>query len=291
MTEELVCPITLEPFKDPVFLVQDGFTYESDALVQWFCSGKRHTPMGFSISGHTYCSFKNLALRKSNPFICPITQEEMKDPIIIKETGLSYEHDALISSIKQTICKGKHLNLFYSLSKVTMYKNKALWKPEYSEYRKPIVMPPLKKYAGFNIRLTPNVPQRYHKVCEALELYKEERILNTIFNECYFTGGCFKGLKFINCRFRKCMFNGCCFCCIFKNCDVFKCAFMTPHMRDGFRCPGSTFRECVMTLDGEIHYHGNKDSTAVICQSADAVLSTFKFKRAKKMDITFYAKK
>jgi hypothetical protein len=41
---EFFCPITWEVMTDPVVAV-DGYTYELEAIVKWFKSGKRTSPM------------------------------------------------------------------------------------------------------------------------------------------------------------------------------------------------------------------------------------------------------
>ena len=41
---EICCPITLEVFRDPVLAV-DGFTYEREAILAWFATGSRTSPV------------------------------------------------------------------------------------------------------------------------------------------------------------------------------------------------------------------------------------------------------
>lgn len=41
---EFLCPITQEIMREPV-ICSDGFTYEKQAIVEWFMSGKYTSPM------------------------------------------------------------------------------------------------------------------------------------------------------------------------------------------------------------------------------------------------------
>ena len=42
---ELVCPLTLDVFRDPVLAVGDGCTYERTEIERWFGSGERRSPV------------------------------------------------------------------------------------------------------------------------------------------------------------------------------------------------------------------------------------------------------
>lgn len=42
---ELLCPLTLEPFRDPVLLVEDGYTYERSEIEAWLRKKEATSPM------------------------------------------------------------------------------------------------------------------------------------------------------------------------------------------------------------------------------------------------------
>lgn len=295
-SDELVCPITLEPFTDPTYFVADGFTYEHAALRKWFRSGqKRNSPMGFPLPRNPQLiGWDNHNLLKKNPYECPITKEEMKDPIIV-QNGFTYEHDALLQAIKQTICKGKYLHLGFSgeqqCYEIEAYPNKILWKPEYSVYRKPFVMPPLKEYSGYDFRRIPMYTPYHHGLHgNATSLFKpNSRMENEVYVDCFFNNGCFKNNVFTNCQFENCVFRNTCFCSKFKNCLFNGCDIMHPRMDMGrTRLPGCQFKKCSMIEPNKISNH--TQDYGVVCKTTEEVIETFKFQRVKELDITFFLK-
>lgn len=44
MEEFLICPITMQLFKDPV-IASDGYTYEREAMQQWLSTGHNRSPV------------------------------------------------------------------------------------------------------------------------------------------------------------------------------------------------------------------------------------------------------
>lgn len=281
MSSSYTCPITLEPFDSPRFLINDGFTYEESAIRKWFSNdmGRDHTPMGFTVSGDVkLCD--NSCLRKDNPLICPITKEEMKDPMIVLQTGTTYEHDALLKAIKQTICKGKSFYLDgRPLYEIQVYPNKILWKDEYSDYRKPFIMPDVKKYSGLVANLIPMHGKKL--IGSTFECFKEEgRYKNEFYKQCYFDSGCFKSMYFNNCRFDSCVFRKNCFCCQFKNCLFIDCDFIIPNMM--FTKPmlhGCSFRRCTLI-----------DTSKIGWCSKDNFFKRLELKLVKESDIVLYEK-
>lgn len=61
--EEFLCPITQDIMRDPV-TCSDGFTYDSNAIAEWFMSGKFTSPMTNDVLTNTDFT-RNLALRDS----------------------------------------------------------------------------------------------------------------------------------------------------------------------------------------------------------------------------------
>lgn len=131
--DERVCPITLEPFVDPVLLGADGFTYERAAIEKWIGMGKRLTPMRFRLN--------------TRPILIPnrdVTdlKTAFKDPILVRKNGKTYEHTELLGMIEVTICKHKPIILEgIEYFMINCYSNKALWQDQYSQERRPFVMP------------------------------------------------------------------------------------------------------------------------------------------------------
>jgi hypothetical protein len=237
------CPITLESFKEPIFLVNDGFTYEKEHLYKWL-SLNNTSPMGFSITD-SITIIPNKNFRHDEPYICPITKEEMKDPILLP-SGYTYEHKALLKAIKNTICKGKPLFLNgYKFSEIkNVYSNKIFWKSEYSKYRKIFVIPDIKKYPGINREILTNRENPIKIIGNAFEYY-DKIIKNKYYLSSYFTGGCFKGCNFKNCEFENCIFSDVCFCSKFKNCAFYSCSFIRTSMKlERTQLPGCIFSKC-----------------------------------------------
>lgn len=253
---EFRCPVTMEPFQDPYYLLEDGFTYERSVLLEWYQEDRKRTPMGIPHQGNG-TMVKNWALLKDQPRICPITKEEMKDPMIILESGQTVEHDALLQALQKTLCKGKLFRLFGVHRTVTPFPNKALWKPEDSVYRKPFVMPPRKIYPGF---IRSKIPPR-QPVTSGLNgvptsvLEEGMTYRNLFFENCWFRSGCFKSMKFINCLFRECFFDGNCWHCKVKNCKFQQCRFVTLMRMASAdfltrRIPGCSFQESMIAVEG-----------------------------------------
>ena len=102
MPDALLCPISLEPMIDPVMVVETGQTYEHAAIKGWF-----HTHCTDPISNIELRSKKlvpNIAIRKMSQtfdkhtatevhdsLVCPISLELMFDPVILVETGQTYD--------------------------------------------------------------------------------------------------------------------------------------------------------------------------------------------------------
>lgn len=59
--EEFLCPITHEIMREPV-TCSDGFTYEKNAIAEWFMSGKYTSPMTNAVLTNTTL-VSNLELR------------------------------------------------------------------------------------------------------------------------------------------------------------------------------------------------------------------------------------
>jgi hypothetical protein len=292
---QLTCPITLEPFKDPVFFIDDGFTYEKEALSEWLEKKPKLSPMGFPIKTNKYVPNRTFA----NNFICPITLCEMVDPVIIIECGMTYEHDALMKLLKETYCKNWRIKLEFNFGKlgeekITVLSNKVLWKEEHTAERKEFVMPSRKVYKGFQYsdyyKDTKHKDEsckvinigRYISICEHDDgdNYKAR---NKKFTNSMFYRGCVKGRKIINCIFIDCVFKDVCFCSNFKNCRFDKCTFIKPTMSSEFHCNGTEFNKCLMVYP-EIHKH-DTGCYVKYCTSIPEIIDNFKKRGAIKVDI------
>jgi hypothetical protein len=101
-SDAFLCPISLEPMIDPVTVVETGQTYECAAIKSWF-----YTHSTDPISNVELRSKKlvpNIAVRKMlqtidehaateahDSLLCPISLELMADPVILVETGQTYD--------------------------------------------------------------------------------------------------------------------------------------------------------------------------------------------------------
>lgn len=73
--DEFLCPITHEIMLEPV-TCSDGFTYEKNAIAEWFMSGKFTSPMTNEVLANTDFS-ANLELRGSiRRFLDPAEEDE-----------------------------------------------------------------------------------------------------------------------------------------------------------------------------------------------------------------------
>ena len=71
----MICPITGEPFEDPV-LAEDGHSYERRAILHWFCVGSSTSPKTGAVIGQHLIS--NHALRNSVEETSPIVERLLK---------------------------------------------------------------------------------------------------------------------------------------------------------------------------------------------------------------------
>lgn len=303
----LTCPITLQPFEDPVFLTYDGFTYEGYYLAEWMDDpDHQHTPMGIKLpkdvleDGDDPFYYKgkqtrvvNRALRSKPPYLCPFTREEFVDPMLVLENGGTYEHWALLRHLQETLCKGKTWN---GMTEVTAYCNKVLWKADDSDQRKKFVMPRPKEYKGFDMRPLMDAESEtlignaydlfeirgYHDekrelgVCNGVHRYR-------VLRNCIFRNGCFKVMVFKNCRFDRCIFDRTCMCSKFKNCMFQDCVFLsvTSNTENSFLCPGSSFKRCRVDKKSSafcVNEIGGDDKLLRMIQGLS-------FKRAKEVDL------
>eukprot|EP01043_Picozoa_sp_COSAG02_P041859 COSAG02_NODE_3509_length_6634_cov_2.750574_4_plen_527_part_00 len=100
--DALLCPISLEPMIDPVTVVETGQTYEHAAIKGWFythCTdpisnielrSKKLVP-NIAIRKMTRTFDKHTATEVHDSLVCPISLELMFDPVILVETGQTYD--------------------------------------------------------------------------------------------------------------------------------------------------------------------------------------------------------
>lgn len=130
-TVNLVCPITHKPFVEPVLLSCDGYTYEKRAIEEWISSGAELTPMGLPLSSNHQLirniAIRNIAIRNKTVF---------RDPILVGENGLTYEHTELLAMVEETIKMDRPIELegmrYHSIQ---CYQNKTLWLDAYDSER------------------------------------------------------------------------------------------------------------------------------------------------------------
>ena len=240
------CPILHEPCVDPVLLVDDGITYERAAITKWM-EDHSTSPSGTVLQTKKLIS--NLAV-KHRITICSFSKEEYRDPIIVEQVGMTYEHDDLVALIKQTLCKYKYICLQgLSWREIRCHSNKALWKDEYAAERKPFTMPEMKIYPGYIH--TPETMVRLYAPGSTIDASSfsegkfNKKIENLVFHYAAFESGCIKGIRLINCYFYRCTFS-CCMCSLFKNCRFEECHFKEVMFIDTkFYCRGSAFIDCL----------------------------------------------
>jgi len=145
----LTCPITLEPLSDPCILLEDGFTYDGAAITQWLATTPNRSPMiGAISSGTVRC---NYTVRKGES-VCPITKEAFEEPYFCVEDGHTYEKSAILQWFESKLLeKLEHETALpdsmiirspasgISLSSLTLYPNKVLFKKGIPLKQKPIV--------------------------------------------------------------------------------------------------------------------------------------------------------
>ncbi len=243
----LCCPITSMPFKEPMYLVDDGMTYEKSALETWLQKGSGKTPLGLPLIDCIYFPNKIMTEKSS---VCPITKQKILDPVIVKEDGMTYEHDALIKLVEKTLCKFKLINLFTGpYSEIHVYQNKALWSGN-SEH-KPFKMPPKKKYKGIDKTHIKIIISNENAFPESLFI-PNTKYINMLIEGSLIRTGCFKNILFKNCLFRDVIFRGTCFCSKLINCLFQSCVMINPIFKEGFMCPGTSFNNLTIVSGSDV---------------------------------------
>lgn len=314
----LICPITQEHIKEPEFCVADGITYEKSALVKWISKKTTKTsPIGAPLT--TRVHFSNKILQFKHPLVCPLTKEPFKDPVIYEADGWTYEHEALVQALQSTICKGSVFRnqSGQAITKLTIaYPNKSLWNDKsLAKDRKEFVIPAIEKPTGWQMRgckaliqnqvLTADVLPQLIAV-SAFDLFESsekqrEEYINSIQGEgtpvmdlrmenCYFTEGCVKMMKFQNCKFVGCVFRTC-MCSSFESCIFQDCVFLKCHFRREFGCRGTSFVGCSLKFDP----FGTVDNILIdsgpvttFCSTREELLNCWTFKQALKLDLTLF---
>lgn len=243
--KNLKCLITLKPIKRPAFVPDDGFTYEWNEIYKWVVvMGKSMTPMRFPLTRGVL--ILNRAVERYAS-----TQITFKDPIIIEENGETYEHEELVRAIKQTICRYKPIILEgANYRTISCHPNKILWKDQYCNERKPLVMPPQKVYAGISHDV---VWLRLHETGSSIGIGDLLRcfVSNMLFEQIEIQEIDVKEeeaeeepVKMINCKFSQCVFRDVDLVGRFKNCEFETCYFVGTAFGN-FECPGTSFNSCI----------------------------------------------
>jgi hypothetical protein len=128
------CPITYEKFKDPVILLEDGFTYEREAIEDWLDEHPLSSPMAITMTTATI--LPNHAVL-GDKVVCPITQQPFKRAYYCVEDGQTYEHDAILQYLKDDIRTQAAAPYFFkspvtgcNYPSLTLHPNKILFSKE-----------------------------------------------------------------------------------------------------------------------------------------------------------------
>lgn len=144
---EHCCPITQMPFERPWILLEDGFTYEYEAIQRWLAEHPNNSPMLGPIPSATL--LPNCAVKKGES-CCPITQERFREAYYCLEDGHTYEKEAIETWFETQMqmsldmetsriyirspCSGTELN------SLTLYPNKVLFGERLPPNQQPIVI-------------------------------------------------------------------------------------------------------------------------------------------------------
>lgn len=130
---EHTCPITLMPFNRPWILLEDGFTYEKDAIEQWLEKNPFRSPMVGKLSSATL--LPNCTVKKMDS-TCPITLEPFQEPYYCVEDGHTYEKKAIIEWFESKIKESLEQEIYSPVTSpvtltefnsLTLYPNKILF--------------------------------------------------------------------------------------------------------------------------------------------------------------------
>lgn len=130
-----VCPISQEPFKKPTILLEDGFTYENDAIEEWLSGHPNNSPMfGKEIPSATLADNLTIIQAKTSAPVCPITKAAFEKPYFCLEDSCTYELNAILTwfetKIKNNLAKSQvkcELPSGVVVTKITLYPNKILF--------------------------------------------------------------------------------------------------------------------------------------------------------------------
>lgn len=310
-TLDWTCPITLEPFNYPLFLFDDGFTYEKTALETWVSKNPKITPMGFPSKSWTVVKNISVLNRETK---CPLTKEPFQDPVIVAQTGQTYERYALEELVKRTLGDNQHLGLSSKqrLFEIHAYSNK--FYP--SNKRQLFEMPEIKRYPAYtsnisrsfiygtlchpidlnevdNFRDESDSKIKFINDCRENEIIQENLTKNKIYSGFVFRKNCVKDMSFFNCKFIDCVFDECCNCSQFYSCKFEKCKFIRHKIHGNFKCPGTIFEKCLfIDLSDMPHFKSPTEYSSngdyIGCNNLDDVVKTFLFFGAIDVDIQVY---
>lgn len=104
------CIITRCEPEDPVYYVDDGQTYERYAIVrhlnEYGHTGR--TPVGLPIVLGRLIPNNVIKMKYTR---CPLSNNEIRNPIIVANDGHTYDKDALVDEFRRTICIGEPIIL------------------------------------------------------------------------------------------------------------------------------------------------------------------------------------
>ena len=148
---ELTCPIFQEPFDDAYILLEDGFTYEKDAIRESLRRQPNNSPyMNVQLLSATALP-NNHGVKKQR---CPITGKPFHEPYYCMETHCTYEKEAIIDLFKKNP-RASSISVptetsSKSFNRITLYPNKCL----FTTGKIPKNQIPLTLYAGINVQNT-----------------------------------------------------------------------------------------------------------------------------------------
>lgn len=100
------CPICADIMRDPVMLGYTGNSYDRQYITQWVRKNNSNPACNQKIRNRDLIPNINLAqairnFQSGDGLICPITQQIMNEPVMVCETGLSYERISIVKWLRK----------------------------------------------------------------------------------------------------------------------------------------------------------------------------------------------
>mmetsp|Transcript_1830 Transcript_1830/g.7103 ORF Transcript_1830/g.7103 Transcript_1830/m.7103 type:complete len:259 (+) Transcript_1830:210-986(+) len=105
-TEFLLCPITFQLLRDPVFCIGDGHTYEKEVIEEWFKTNNKSPKTGVELTKEQKVCVPNFAVRKACDAIRKEKQPENRSsdiPTLVSSDEIINQLNDKIKELKGTI--------------------------------------------------------------------------------------------------------------------------------------------------------------------------------------------